>query len=79
MNDLLYWLKRVWISVQVDKGVKDLMGAEDGECTTQGLDDLDKRCQQYKVQCKVLPAVQGTVQKNVGITRYITEYCQQFK
>jgi len=34
--------------IKVDKGVKDLMGAEDGECTTQGLDDLDKRCQQYK-------------------------------
>jgi len=33
--------------IKVDKGVKDLMGSED-ECTTQGLDDLDKRCQQYK-------------------------------
>jgi len=33
--------------IKVDKGVKDLFGSED-ECTTQGLDDLDKRCQQYK-------------------------------
>jgi len=33
--------------IKVDKGVKDLFGSE-GECTTQGLDDLDKRCQQYK-------------------------------
>jgi len=33
--------------IKVDKGVKDLMGSE-GESTTQGLDDLDKRCQQYK-------------------------------
>lgn len=32
---------------QVDKGVKPLFGSE-GEGTTQGLDDLDKRCQQYK-------------------------------
>ena len=34
---------------QVDKGVKELFGAEDNEVTTQGLDDLDKRCKQYKV------------------------------
>jgi len=33
--------------IKVDKGVKDLFGSE-GEGTTQGLDDLDKRCQQYK-------------------------------
>ena len=32
---------------QVDKGVKELFGSE-GEGTTQGLDDLDKRCRQYK-------------------------------
>ena len=31
----------------MDKGVKGLFGSED-EGTTQGLDDLDKRCQQYK-------------------------------
>ena len=28
------------------------MGSED-ECTTQGLDDLDKRCQQYKVNYQI--------------------------
>merc|ERR1719330_2139958 len=33
--------------IKVDKGVKELFGSE-GECTTQGLDDLDKRCKQYK-------------------------------
>ena len=32
---------------QVDKGVKELFGSE-GEGTTQGLDDLDKRCKKYK-------------------------------
>merc|ERR1712098_396886 len=31
----------------VDKGVKELFGSE-GEGTTQGLDDLDKRCKKYK-------------------------------
>jgi len=33
--------------IKVDKGVKDLFGSE-GECTTQGLDDLDVRAKQYK-------------------------------
>jgi len=33
--------------IKVDKGVKDLFGSE-GESTTQGLDDLDVRCKQYK-------------------------------
>jgi len=33
--------------IKVDKGVKPLMGSE-GEGTTQGLDDLDVRCKQYK-------------------------------
>merc|ERR1711899_594645 len=33
--------------IKVDKGVKDLFGSE-GEGTTQGLDDLDVRCKQYK-------------------------------
>ena len=32
---------------KVDKGVKELFGSE-GEGTTQGLDDLDKRCKKYK-------------------------------
>lgn len=34
--------------IKVDKGTVNLFGAEDGESTTQGLDDLDKRCAQYK-------------------------------
>ena len=34
--------------IKVDKGVKELFGAEGGESTTQGLDDLDKRCKEYK-------------------------------
>jgi len=33
--------------IKVDKGVVPLMGSE-GETTTQGLDDLAKRCAQYK-------------------------------
>lgn len=33
--------------IKVDAGVVDLFGSE-GECTTQGLDGLDKRCAQYK-------------------------------
>lgn len=33
--------------VNVDKGLVPLYGS-DGETTTQGLDDLDKRCEQYK-------------------------------
>jgi len=33
--------------IKVDSGVVNLMGSED-EGTTQGLDDLDKRCAQYK-------------------------------
>ncbi|CAB3359117.1 fructose-bisphosphate aldolase isoform X2 [Cloeon dipterum] len=33
--------------IKVDKGVVDLFGSE-GECTTQGLDDLGARCAQYK-------------------------------
>jgi len=33
--------------IKVDTGVKPLMGSE-GEGTTQGLDDLDVRCKQYK-------------------------------
>merc|ERR1712183_416098 len=34
--------------MKVDKGCVDLMGAEHGECTTQGLDDMSARCAQYK-------------------------------
>lgn len=33
--------------IKVDAGTKELFGSE-GETTTQGLDDLDKRCKQYK-------------------------------
>lgn len=33
--------------IKVDTGVVPLFGSED-ECTTQGLDDLAKRCAQYK-------------------------------
>lgn len=32
--------------IKVDTGVVPLMGTND-ECTTQGLDDLQKRCEQY--------------------------------
>ncbi|XP_013786456.1 fructose-bisphosphate aldolase-like isoform X2 [Limulus polyphemus] len=35
--------------IKVDKGVVPLMGS-DNESTTQGLDDLTKRCQEYKKQ-----------------------------
>ena len=33
--------------IKVDKGIKELFGSE-GEGTTLGLDDLDKRCKKYK-------------------------------
>lgn len=39
--------KNIIPGIKVDKGVVDLMGSE-GECTTQGLDDLAARCAQYK-------------------------------
>lgn len=34
--------------IKVDTGCVNLMGAEDGESTTQGLDGLSERCAQYK-------------------------------
>jgi len=37
----------IYPGIKVDKGVVNLFGSED-ECTTQGLDDLDSRCAQYK-------------------------------
>jgi len=40
--------KGILPGIKVDKGTVNLFGAEDGESTTQGLDDLDKRCAQYK-------------------------------
>ena len=39
--------KGILSGIKVDKGVVDLFGSE-GECTTQGLDDLGARCAQYK-------------------------------
>lgn len=39
--------KGILAGIKVDKGVVDLLGSE-GECTTQGLDDLGARCAQYK-------------------------------
>lgn len=39
--------KGILAGIKVDKGVVDLYGSE-GECTTQGLDDLGARCAQYK-------------------------------
>lgn len=39
--------KGILPGIKVDSGVVNLMGSE-GEGTTQGLDDLDKRCAQYK-------------------------------
>lgn len=39
--------KNIIPGIKVDKGCVDLMGSE-GECTTQGLDDLAARCAQYK-------------------------------
>ncbi|XP_037074596.1 fructose-bisphosphate aldolase-like [Pollicipes pollicipes] len=46
MMDLLK-KKKLIPGIKVDKGVVPLMGSE-GECTTQGLDDLSQRCAQYK-------------------------------
>ena len=38
--------KGIVVGIKTDKGVKPLAGT-DGESVTQGLDDLDKRCQHY--------------------------------
>ncbi|XP_043233361.1 fructose-bisphosphate aldolase-like [Amphibalanus amphitrite] len=46
MMDLLK-KKKLIPGIKVDKGVVPLMGSE-GECTTQGLDDMSQRCAQYK-------------------------------
>ena len=35
------------LGIVVDKGVKELFGAEGGESTTQWLDDLDERCKEF--------------------------------
>ena len=40
--------KGILPGIKVDKGTVNLMGAENEESTTQGLDDLDKRCAQCK-------------------------------
>ena len=34
--------------IKLDLGIKELFGAENAECTTQGLDNLDVRCKEYK-------------------------------
>lgn len=39
--------RKIIPGIKVDKGVVPLYGTED-ECTTQGLDDLGPRCEQYK-------------------------------
>lgn len=39
--------KNIIPGIKVDTGVVDLFGSE-GECTTQGLDNLNARCAQYK-------------------------------
>jgi len=74
--------------IKVDAGVKDLMGSE-GECTTQGLDDLDKRCAQYykdgcrfaKWRCtlkigKNTPSYQAIMENANVLARYAS-ICQQ--
>lgn len=38
--------KGIYIGIKVDKGVKPLAGTN-GECVTQGIDDLDVRCAKY--------------------------------
>jgi len=38
--------KGIYIGIKVDKGIKPLVGTN-GECVTQGIDDLDARCAKY--------------------------------
>jgi len=38
--------KNILIGIKVDKGIKPLAGTN-GECVTQGIDDLDARCAKY--------------------------------
>ena len=40
--------KGILAGIKVDKGTVNLVGAENEESTTQGLEDFDKRCAQYK-------------------------------
>merc|ERR1712061_191429 len=47
MGNELIKKKGILCGIKVDKGVVPLMGSE-GESTTQGLDDLNTRCAQYK-------------------------------
>jgi fructose-bisphosphate aldolase class I len=41
--------KNIIPGIKVDKGIKDLFGTN-GECVTQGMDDLDARCKKYYTQ-----------------------------
>eukprot|EP00607_Mallomonas_marina_P010658 CAMPEP_0182421634 /NCGR_PEP_ID=MMETSP1167-20130531/7046_1 /TAXON_ID=2988 /ORGANISM="Mallomonas Sp, Strain CCMP3275" /LENGTH=359 /DNA_ID=CAMNT_0024598933 /DNA_START=77 /DNA_END=1156 /DNA_ORIENTATION=- len=41
--------KGIYIGIKVDKGIKPLAGTN-GECVTQGMDDLDARCAKYYAQ-----------------------------
>ncbi|RWS04438.1 fructose-bisphosphate aldolase-like protein [Dinothrombium tinctorium] len=80
--------KGVIPGIKVDLGVVDLMGSE-GETTTQGLDDLKKRCDQYykdgcrfaKWRCVIkirehLPSQLALMENANVLARYAT-CCQQ--
>jgi len=41
--------KGIYAGIKVDKGIKPLFGTN-GECVTQGIDDLDARCAKYYAQ-----------------------------
>ena len=79
--------KNIIPGIKVDKGVVPLFGSE-GEGTTQGLDDLDKRCAQYKKdgcdfakwRCvlkigKNTPSYQGILENANVLARYAS-ICQ---
>jgi len=74
--------------IKVDKGAKPLMGCPD-ETSTQGLDDLDKRCQEYyKMGCRFAkwrailrigdgqPSNLSIAENTWGLARY-AHICQQ--
>lgn len=73
--------------IKVDTGVVDLMGTEN-ECTTQGLDDLGKRCAQYKkdgchfakwrcvLKININTPSYGAIQENANVLARYATICQ---
>ncbi|XP_046680892.1 fructose-bisphosphate aldolase-like [Homalodisca vitripennis] len=82
--------RKIIPGIKVDKGVVPLYGTED-ECTTQGLDDLGPRCEQYKKlgchfakwRCvlKIGPHTpsQLAIQENANVLARYASICQAYR